>query len=116
MEILQIIDGGKKFLWSPLTDNTGIIANWVKNQSINGKRSNKTRIGVQMEINNGYRDNLDDGGYRRRYQAYVNTFELLVGKYPLSFYCRDVTNLGSSKPIDSKYLVETKIQEFYSNK
>lgn len=96
------------------TDNTGIIANWVKNQSINGKRSSRTRIGVQMEINNGYRDNLDNGGYRKRYQAYVNTFKPLVGKYPFSFYCGDVTNLGSSKLVDPKYLVETKIQEFYS--
>ena len=68
-----------------------------------------------MEIDNGYRDNLDKGERRIRYQAYVNTFESLVGNYPFSFYCGDVTNLGSSRPIDSNYLVETKIKEFYSN-
>lgn len=72
--------------------------------------NNKTRIGVQMEIDGkvswGDKDNnLDKSVFQKRYQEYVDAYQNFVGSYPISFYAADKNHFITS--------VTNSINQFY---
>lgn len=80
------------FFFNPArVDEIGIISDCVRKQAvvdingniIGGKKTSKTVIGFEMEIDSQF---FDKEGYPERYYAYEKGFGEFVGKYPTAYY------------------------------
>ncbi len=98
------------FFFNPArTDEIGIIAASVKAQAvldrngeiIGGKKTSKTVIGFEMEIDSQYFDKPD---YPERYNAYESGFGDLVGTYPTAYYAGPPETMIKCSDIIAKFL------------
>lgn len=85
---------------------------------VGGKKTSNTKIGFEMEIDY---NSFTDAEYQARYQAYVDTFKDLVGKYPTAYYAGapDVmvnlaSYMGDFFDINNEVNTKKEVKSYYS--